>query len=94
MFYLQILKLLKGEENIESWAKSRVYDEHEEGENLDAHDDEVYQNSSAKKSHLSLALLDVEDEITSCSSGERSNSPSFTLADYLAGRCRRSSSFD
>ena len=86
---LQILKLLNGEESIEMWVKPhRVYgDEQEEGENRDVNefDDEVYQNSSAKKSHL--ALLDVEDDFTSFCSGERSrNSPSCTLQDLLSGR--------
>lgn len=90
----QILKLLKGDETVETWAKAHVYDEQEEGENLDVNDDEFYQNSSDKKSHLSLALLDVEDDYTttSFSSGERSNSP-HTLQDYLTGRCRRTFSF-
>lgn len=64
---------------METWTKSHnVYDEQEEGENCD----EFYQNSSTKKSHLSLALLDVEDDYTSCSSGDGSNSP-HTLEDLL-----------
>ncbi|XP_021851970.1 protein kinase STUNTED isoform X3 [Spinacia oleracea] len=75
----QILKFLKGEASMETWTKSHnVYDEQEEGENCD----EFYQNSSTKKSHLSLALLDVEDDYTSCSSGDGSNSP-HTLEDLL-----------
>ncbi|XP_021775414.1 probable serine/threonine-protein kinase PIX7 isoform X1 [Chenopodium quinoa] len=90
----QILKLLKGEETMDTWAKSHVYDEQEEEEEqFDGNEEEFYQNSSAKKSHLSLALLDLEDDHTSCSSGDRSNSP-HTLGDFLTGRCRRSSSFD
>lgn len=85
---------MKGDETVETWAKAHVYDEQEEGENMDVNDDEFYQNSSDKKSHLSLALLDVEDDYTttSFSSGERSNSP-HTLQDYLTGRCRRTFSF-
>ncbi|XP_021753068.1 probable receptor-like protein kinase At5g18500 isoform X2 [Chenopodium quinoa] len=89
----QILKLLKGEETMDTWAKSHVYDEEEEEEHFDGNEEELYPNSSAKKSHLSLALLDLEDDRTSCSSGDRSNSP-HTLGDFLTGRCRRSSSFD
>ncbi|XP_074312937.1 protein kinase STUNTED-like [Silene latifolia] len=90
----QILKLLKGEENMESWAKAHVY-EQEKGEtnNFDVNDDndnedddEVYQNSSAKQSHLSLALLDIDqDDFTSFSSLERIQSP--CLEDFLKGRC-------
>lgn len=78
----QILELLNGEETIETWAKSHGYDKG--GENFDANEDDFYQNASSKKSHLSLALLDVEDDYTSCS--DPSNSP-HTLADYLTGRC-------
>ncbi|KAL2937103.1 Proline-rich receptor-like protein kinase PERK2 [Bienertia sinuspersici] len=81
----QILKLLKGEESMETWAKSHVYDDQENQDINDDYNDEIYQNSSAKKSHL--ALLDVQDDFTSCSSGGRSNSPSCTLQDYLTGRC-------
>ncbi|KAL9238399.1 hypothetical protein vseg_012827 [Gypsophila vaccaria] len=87
----QILKLLKGEETVESWAKARVY-EQEDGENLNDDennndDDEVYQNLSTKQSHLSLALLDVvdQDDLASCGSVERIRSP--CLEDFLKGRC-------
>ncbi|GAB4838530.1 hypothetical protein Ancab_028076 [Ancistrocladus abbreviatus] len=84
----QIVKLLKGEETVEEWINSSKYGQEE---NLDVNDDEVYVNSSAK-SHLSLALLDVHDEFTSCSSVELDNSPS--LEEYLKGRWSQSSSFD
>lgn len=94
----QILRLLKGEEigEIKTLAKADVCDQEKKEENLDDannDEDEVYgHNLDKKKSHLSLALLDVEDDFTSCSSVEPSNSP--CLEDYLKGRCSRSSSFE
>ncbi|KAH9611321.1 hypothetical protein KSS87_021734 [Heliosperma pusillum] len=88
-----ILKLLKGEENVESWAKAHVYEQEKGENNFDVNDDndnedddEVYQNSSAKQSHLSLALLDIDqDDFTSFGSLERIPSP--CLEDFLKGRC-------
>lgn len=47
-------------------------------------------SQSNLRSHLSLALLDVEDSSLSMSSVEESVS----LEDYLRGRWSRSSSFD
>ncbi|XP_057517879.1 protein kinase STUNTED-like [Amaranthus tricolor] len=89
----QILELLKGEKSI----KSQVYDDDQENEDeeLGINEDDFYQNSCANKSHLSLALLDVEhDEFTSsCSSGERSSSPR-TLGDFFSATYKRSCSFD
>ncbi|KAK9690760.1 hypothetical protein RND81_09G152600 [Saponaria officinalis] len=82
----QILKLLKGEETLESWAKAHV-NEQEEADNLSDDDDEVYQKSSTKQSYLSLALLDVvdEDDFATCGGVERIRSP--CLDDFLKGRC-------
>lgn len=77
-------------ESLETWTKSQVHEEQEE-ESMNMNDDEVYPNASAKESHMSLALLDADDDFTSYSSGDRSTSP-HTLRDYLTGR--RSSSFD
>ncbi|XP_057525906.1 protein kinase STUNTED-like isoform X2 [Amaranthus tricolor] len=87
----RILKLLKGEESIETWAEFGVYDEKQEDQ--EENSAEFYQNSSADKSHLSLALLDIEEDFTSYSSGERSTS-SHTLGDFLSTRCRSSCNFD
>ncbi|CAO2813741.1 unnamed protein product [Amaranthus hypochondriacus] len=87
----RILKLLKGEEIIETWANFGAYDEKQEDQ--EENSDEFYQNSSADKSHLNLALLDLEEDFTSYSSGERSTSP-HTLGDFLSTRCRRSCNFD
>ena len=84
---------MKGEKSI----KSQVYDDDQENEDeeLGINEDDFYQNSCANKSHLSLALLDVEhDEFTSsCSSGERSSSPR-TLGDFFSATYKRSCSFD
>jgi hypothetical protein len=60
-------------------------------ESQDNNDDEVYPNSSAEL-HLSLALLDVDDDSTSYSSLEQRNS--LSSEEYLKGRWSRSSSFD
>ncbi|KAK7817329.1 proline-rich receptor-like protein kinase perk1 [Quercus suber] len=86
----QILKLLKGDIYVEEWLNSQNGNL-KDSENQDNNDDEVYPNSSPEL-HLSLALLDVEDDNTSDSSVERSNNSS--LEEYLKGRCSRSSSFD
>ncbi|KAF3434709.1 hypothetical protein FNV43_RR21794 [Rhamnella rubrinervis] len=86
----EILKLLKGDEDIKKWMSSQNYQQEDSG-NQDGNDDEVYPNSSAEL-HLSLALLDVDDDTTSLSSVDRRTSVS--LEEYFKGRCSRSSSFD
>lgn len=63
----------------------------QDSENQDDNDDEVYPNSSAEL-HLSLALLDVDDDSTSVSSVDRRTS--ISLEEYFKGRWSRSSSFD
>ncbi|XP_010266827.1 PREDICTED: probable receptor-like serine/threonine-protein kinase At5g57670 [Nelumbo nucifera] len=81
----QIMKLLKGDKDVEEWAKS-CGNVGTEWDNQD--DEEVYPESSAE-SLLGLALLDVDDDdvtITSFSSVDQK--------DYLKGRWSRSSSFD
>lgn len=84
---LQILKILKGDEKVESVFNSHGNDnEHsEDHENID---DEVYPSSSAEL-HLSLALLGVEDGTTSFSSTDHSNS-----SEHSKEQWSRSSSFD
>ena len=59
-------------------------------ENQD-NDDEVYPSSSAEL-HLSLALLDVDDDSTSFSSLEQVNN--LSLEEYVKERWSRSSSFN
>ncbi|XP_010548098.1 PREDICTED: receptor-like cytosolic serine/threonine-protein kinase RBK1 isoform X2 [Tarenaya hassleriana] len=70
----EILKLLRGEaeKEMEEWMKRRKEDSEED---KDCFDDEVYPNSSAEL-HLSLAMLDVEeDNSVSSSSSSSSSSP-------------------
>ncbi|KAJ8424865.1 LOW QUALITY PROTEIN: hypothetical protein Cgig2_003152 [Carnegiea gigantea] len=79
----QVLRLLKGEETVETWAK-RLENKQDDGQKLDVHDDEVYQDSGAKRSHLSLALLDIEDDIKCHASIQPTHRR--CLADLLKGR--------
>ncbi|TKY67655.1 putative proline-rich receptor protein kinase PERK11 [Spatholobus suberectus] len=82
----QILKILKGEEKIEHFFNSHE-DDHEDSENQENIDDEVYPNSSAEL-HLSLALLGVDDDSTSHSSTDHS------YTEHLKEQWSRSSSFN
>lgn len=66
------------------WARQQVI----ESEELDVVDEEMI--STNIQSHLNLALLDLEDDSLSISSGEQS----ISVEDYLQGRWSRSSSFD
>ncbi|KAF5192287.1 kinase domain [Thalictrum thalictroides] len=84
----QILKLLRGEKDVDELVDSIVKDQ-EELNNLD--DDEFYPDSSVE-SHREVALLDVDDETISFSSVDQHSH--HTFEDYLKGRCSRSSSFD
>jgi hypothetical protein len=67
----EILKLLRGEDDVSKWVKIEEDDE-------DGFDDEVYPNSNTEL-HLSLAMVDVEDnDSVSNSSLERSNNSLFS----------------
>ncbi|GAV82606.1 Pkinase domain-containing protein/Usp domain-containing protein [Cephalotus follicularis] len=84
---IQILKLLRGDHDIEKWVNSWNKD----SQNQDDNDDEVYPNSSPEV-HMGLAMLDVfEGDYTSFSSVEQTNTISFE--EYLRQRWSRSSSF-
>ncbi|XP_050366032.1 protein kinase STUNTED-like isoform X2 [Argentina anserina] len=85
----QIVKLLKGDINVETYM-SPPYSDVEDSESRDDNDDEVYPNSSAEL-HLNLALLDIDDDTTSFSSTEQNNR---SWEEYMKGRWSRSSSFD
>lgn len=86
-FYcVQVLKILKGDDNVEYLFNFHGND-HEHSENEENIDDEVYPNSSAEL-FLSLALLGVDDDSTSCSSTDHSYS------EHLKEQWSRSSSFD
>ncbi|XP_050372394.1 protein kinase STUNTED [Argentina anserina] len=79
-----VLKLLKGDEEITRWARQLV----SASDELDALNGEVVPTNI--KSHLNMALLDLEDDSLSTSSGEQS----ISVEDYLQGRWSRSASFD
>lgn len=82
----QVSKLLRGDDDAVKWAKLEV-NALEAREKLE---DETCPPSNLLKSHLNLALLDVEDDSLSMSSVEQSVS----LEEYLRGRWSRTSSFD
>ncbi|KAK9111495.1 hypothetical protein Scep_019014 [Stephania cephalantha] len=81
-----ILKLLQGDLEVTKWARQQF----SASEELDGLDDEILLSPLDIKSHLNLALLDVEDDSLSISSIEQS----ISWEDYLQGRWSRSSSFD
>ncbi|XP_038990638.1 probable receptor-like serine/threonine-protein kinase At5g57670 [Hibiscus syriacus] len=80
-----VVKLLQGDAEVTKWARLQV----NASEGYDTLDDEGCPQSNLQ-SHLSLALLDVEEDSVSMSSIEQSMS----LEEYLKGRWSRSSSFD
>ncbi|KAK8600829.1 hypothetical protein V6N13_059424 [Hibiscus sabdariffa] len=80
-----VVKLLHGDADVTKWARLQV----NASEGYDTLDDEACPRSNLQ-SHLSLALLDVEEDSVSMSSIEQSVS----LEEYLKGRWSRSSSFD
>ncbi|TYH28233.1 hypothetical protein ES288_A02G129000v1 [Gossypium darwinii] len=81
-----VVKLLQGDADVTKWARLQV----NASEVSDTLDDEACPGRSNLQSHLSLALLDVEEDSVSMSSIEQPVS----LEDYLKGRWSRSSSFD
>ncbi|CAN1234586.1 Protein kinase STUNTED [Linum perenne] len=81
-----VLKLLKGDTEVTKWAKQEVNVIVEDSDSLD----EGVSPRSDLKSHLNLALLDVEDDSLSTGSIEQN----LSLEEYLQGRWSRSSSFD
>ncbi|CAD5174868.1 protein kinase STUNTED-like isoform X1 [Musa acuminata AAA Group] len=83
----EILTLLQGEEDMEARMRCHV---DASSDTLDCEDDEAYPCSSIR-SHVGLALLDVEDD-ASLASFEQSNLGS--LDEYLRDRWSRSSSFE
>lgn len=92
----KVLKLLQGDEDIVKWAKLQVGGSPEEGGGLDEEDEETTPTATIR-SHLSLALLDVDDDSMSISSTE--HAVDFIMAhgsleDYFRKRGSRSSSFD
>ncbi|XP_058089838.1 protein kinase STUNTED-like [Magnolia sinica] len=87
-----ILKLLQGDDEVTKWARLQV----SASDEFDGLDDEGYPTPNIQ-SHLSLALLDVEDDSLSVSSTEPSLNyltANRSWEDYLKERWSRSSSFD
>lgn len=84
-----VLKLLGGDAEVTTWARLEVNSTVRSDASLQVLEDEGFSQSNLR-SHLNLALLDVEDSSLSISSFEESVS----LEDYLRGRWSRSSSFD
>ncbi|XP_017227431.1 protein kinase STUNTED [Daucus carota subsp. sativus] len=82
----QILKILRGEKDVEYRSEDQNYCDDQMN-----NDDEVYPESSVE-SHISLALLDVDEDSVSLSSTGQSSSRS--LEAYLKGRWSRSLSLD
>lgn len=88
---LQILNILRGEEVVDGGKPNcGIYDD---SENQDFNDDEVYPDSSAE-SHLSLALLDVNDNSTSSFSSIDQSSPRYVEQLLKRRLIVRSSSMD
>ncbi|KNA12676.1 hypothetical protein SOVF_123750 isoform A [Spinacia oleracea] len=80
-----ILKLLQGDPDAMKWSRLQV----NASDNINRLDEDGFPRIDLQ-SHLSLALLDVEDDSLSMSSMEQHVS----LEEYLRGRWSRSSSFD
>ena len=82
---IKVVKLLQGDAEVAKWARLQV----NAAEESDVLDGEACPRSSLR-SHLNLALLDVEDDSLSLSSIEHS----ISLEDYLQGRWSRRSNLD
>lgn len=78
------MKLLQGDDEIVKWARSEA----KSSEEIDGVDNEEHKQDFDIKSHLTLALLDVDDNSLSTNSTEQ-----IFLDEYLQERCSRSSSF-
>lgn len=91
---MQVLKLLQGDKETVKGAKSKV----NTSEDIDLLDyDEVVQQEAILRSHLNLALLDIEDDSASVSSTEQALefvSSNSSFEDYMQARWSRSSNFD
>ncbi|KAJ0618680.1 putative protein kinase RLK-Pelle-RLCK-VI family [Helianthus annuus] len=94
-----ILKLLKGEVEVTKWARQELdsivaSDSRLQITNIPEETDGGLEDDglseSNLRSHLNLALLDIEDSSLSMSSIEES----ISIEEYLRGRWSRSSSFD
>lgn len=85
----QVVGLLRGDEDIESWMKKTLEDQVEEEDATD-HDECYNYSPSSVASHLSLALQDV-DGVNSFSSADHNHQN--IIEEYLQGRCSSSLSY-
>lgn len=85
----QVLKLLRGDVEVTAWERLELGSSGGSDPRLQVSEDEGFSQSNLR-SHLNLALLDVEDSSLSMSSVEEC----LSLEEYLRGRWSRSSSFD
>lgn len=81
--WFQVLKLLRGDDDVVKCARSEV------SSHSDAADDEIFNLESDIRSHLTLALLDVEDDTNSVSS-----TMSTSVENYLQWRSSCLSNFN
>ncbi|KAK8603496.1 hypothetical protein V6N13_085678 [Hibiscus sabdariffa] len=87
----EILELLRGETAVDQKMGDKQNDNSENQDQNEEGDDEVYPNSKAEL-HLSLAMLDVDDDSMSYSSMEQSSHVS--MEEFLKEGWSRSSSFN
>ncbi|KAM7257550.1 hypothetical protein ACFE04_013291 [Oxalis oulophora] len=79
----EILKLLNGDADVDTWVKCKNNDQEDPKSNDDDDDDEVYPNSISE-SHLGLAFHDVvDDDDRSSSNVERSNTTNTTITTVI-----------
>lgn len=88
------MKLLQGDEETVNWARQEVAAAPEELNMIDSEEHDFIDceepTPTSFQSHLNLALLDLDDDSLSSSSGEHL----ISVEDYLQGRWSRTSSFD
>eukprot|EP01018_Ginkgo_biloba_P019472 Gb_00853 [translate_table: standard] len=96
-YFMQILKLLRGEgDDLTYWAKTQLA----MSKDIDELAEDEYgaiSRSRDLQTHLTLAMLGVDDDVASVSSPDQSGDllhANKSFEDYLCGRYSRSSSFD
>ncbi|KAK4747343.1 hypothetical protein SAY87_026380 [Trapa incisa] len=88
--WVQVLKLLQGNEDTVNWARKQVSSSSSDKSNLLLLLEDEESTKSSIQSHLNLAFHGVEEDSLSVGMVEQN----VTLEDYLQGRWSRSSSFD
>lgn len=91
VLWLQVLKILQGNDGALQWARSQVVTSVETSEV----DDEALLHSDDLRAHIDLALQDIDDDDDSSSiSSIEPPTANMSLEEYLRRRRSRSSSFD